>query len=85
MNLFGDGLLPLLSIVGACRDDCSPAGFERGRHRGAARHPALLLAGGDLKKLLIFVVSSSASARSWSPSPVPGQARISDYLSGLRT
>ncbi len=85
MNLFGDGLLPLLSIVGltagmiVLQPDLS-----------AAATVVLLgillffLAGGDLKKLLIFVVFVVGIGAFVVSVSRTGQARISDYLSGLK-
>ena len=85
MNILGDGLLPLLFVVGltagmiVLQPDLS-----------AAATVVLLgillffLAGGDLKKLLIFVVVVGGIGAIVVSISRTGQARISDYLSGLK-
>ncbi len=62
----------------------SCSGFERGAHLGSAGILPILLEGGDLKKLLIFVVFVVGIGAIVVSVSRTGQARISDYLSGLK-
>jgi len=85
MNLLKDGLLPLLFMIGltagmiVLQPDLSAAGT-------VVLLGLLLffLAGGDLKKLTIFMIFILAAGTIVVAVSRTGQARISDYLSGLK-